>query len=110
MPQATELYEPVHPGEILAEEFLHPYELTARGLAKELGVEPAHVDEILEGGQRISADTALRLGRFFGTTAEFWLNLQTHYDLRMAERDQGTREGLEGIRSVSMRDLDPDET
>lgn len=110
MSQETELYEPMHPGAILAEEFMAPRELTAYELAQELGVDPGRIYKILRGERSITADTALRLGRFFDTTALLWLNFQAHYDLRMVERDEGTRQSLEGIRSVTTRDLEPDET
>lgn len=109
MSATDETYEPIHPGEILAEEFLKPYELTAYGLAQELGVNASRIYKIVEGERSITADTALRLGRFFDTTALLWLNLQAHYDLRMAEREEGTRESLERIRSVKERDREPRE-
>ena len=78
--------EPVTPGEILAEEFLAGFDLTQARVAKALGISPNRIAEIVHNRRRISADTALRLGLFFGTTPEFWLNLQTHYDLTMARR------------------------
>jgi addiction module HigA family antidote len=76
----------VAPGEILAEEFLAGYELTQARLARALGISPNRIAEIARNRRRISADTALRLGHFFGTTPEFWMNLQTHYDLKIARR------------------------
>lgn len=75
---------PVHPGEILKEEFLGPYEITQYRLAKDIDVPPRRINEIVHGKRAISPDTALRLSQFFGTTAQFWLNLQSHYDLEMA--------------------------
>jgi addiction module HigA family antidote len=78
--------DPVSPGEILREEFLAPLGLTAYRLARELHVQQTRISEILAGRRSISADTALRLARYFGTTPELWLNLQAHYDLVVAER------------------------
>lgn len=75
---------PVHPGEILAEEFLAPLEMSARALAAAIEVTPARVSDIIAGRRGITADTALRLGRYFGTTAQLWLNLQNNYDLKIA--------------------------
>lgn len=74
---------PIHPGSILEEEFLEPLGLSQNGLAKALGVPPRRINEIVHGKRRISADTALRLGRFFGTSAQMWVNLQAHYDLEV---------------------------
>lgn len=78
----------IHPGEHLAEE-LEALEMSASELARKLGVPPNRVTAILNGQRGITGDTALRLGHFFGTTAQFWLNLQTLYELRMAERKAG---------------------
>lgn len=75
---------PVHPGEILAEEFLAPLEMSARALASEINVTPARVSDIVAGRRGVTADTALRLARYFGTTAQFWLNLQSQFDLKTA--------------------------
>lgn len=72
---------PIHPGEILLEEFLEPLGVTQNRLAVSIGVPPRRINEIVHGKRRITADTALRLGRFFATSAQFWINLQTHYDL-----------------------------
>ncbi len=85
------IYPPVHPGEILDEEFLKPLEMTAYQLAKSIGVKPPRVYEIARGGRAVSADTALRLGRYFGTGPEFWLNLQSHYDLEVARDRAGEK-------------------
>jgi addiction module HigA family antidote len=79
--------EPTHPGEILLEEFLNPLKLSQYRLAKEISVPPRRINEIVHGKRSISADTALRLSRFFGTTDRFWLNLQAGYDLEV-ERDR----------------------
>jgi addiction module HigA family antidote len=77
----TDLLPPVHPGEILMEEFLGPMELSQYRLAKDIGVPPRRINEIVHGSRAITADTALRLARYFGTSARFWLNLQAQYDL-----------------------------
>ena len=75
---------PVHPGEILLEDFMKPLGITQYRLAKEMNIYPRRVNEIVHGKRAITADTALRLARFFGTSAEVWMNLQTHYDLEVA--------------------------
>lgn len=79
---------PIHPGEILAEE-LATLGVSANALARALDVPPNRVTEILNGKRAVTADTALRLARYFGTTAKFWMNLQQSYDLAIAERDHG---------------------
>jgi antitoxin HigA-1 len=84
---------PIHPGTILKEEFLEPMGVSAYALAKAIGVPRNRVTAILHGERAISADTALRLGRYFGMSAEFWLGLQTAYDLEMARREIGERLG-----------------
>ena len=81
--------KPPHPGEALKEEYLIPLGMSVNALAKELGVGAARLNEIVLGRRGVSADTALRLARYFGTTPEFWLNLQAFYDLRMAQRKTG---------------------
>jgi len=75
---------PVHPGEILMEDFLKPMGITQYRLAKSIGVPQRRIGEIVAGKRAITADTALRLARFFGTDAQSWMNLQTHYDLEIA--------------------------
>lgn len=77
----TRRLKPVHPGEILLEEFLKPMELTQNRLARELGVPPRRINEIVLGKRGITADTALRLARYFGMSPEFWLGLQMDYEL-----------------------------
>ena len=72
---------PIHPGEILQTEFLEPLGLSQNRLAREIGVPPRRINEIVHGKRAITADTALRLSKFFGTTAQLWLNLQSHYEL-----------------------------
>jgi antitoxin HigA-1 len=74
-----------HPGEVLREEYLGPLEMSARALAKALGVPANRITEIMRGDRDVSADTAIRLGRYFRTDARFWLNLQAAYDLSVAE-------------------------
>ncbi len=76
----------IHPGEILIEEFLKPLGITEYRLARNTGVPPRRINEIARGTRSITADTALRLSRFFGTTAQFWMNLQTRHDLAVSER------------------------
>jgi addiction module HigA family antidote len=80
-----------HPGEVLREEFLIPLGLSARALAKELGVPANRLTEIMRGARDVSADTAIRLGRYFRTDPRFWLNLQAAYDLSKAERAHSYR-------------------
>jgi addiction module HigA family antidote len=84
---AAKRLAPVHPGEILLEDFLVPLKLTQYALARGLNVPPRRINEIVHGKRAITADTALRLGRFFGTSERFWLNLQTIYDLEI-ERER----------------------
>jgi len=91
---------PVHPGEILLEDFLKPMEITRYRLAKSIGVPQRRVDEICAGKRAVTADTALRLARFFGTDAQSWMNLQGTYDLEVAEEKLADR--LE--REVTPRD------
>ena len=76
---------PIHPGEILREEFLEPMGISQYRLAKDISVPPRRINEIVHGKRSITADTALRLGRFFAMSPQFWLNLQTRYDLEMTE-------------------------
>ncbi len=75
----------IHPGEVLREEFLHPLEVSAYRLAKETFIPQTRVSEILKENRRVTADTALRLAKFFGTSAKFWLGLQNDYDLEEGE-------------------------
>jgi antitoxin HigA-1 len=77
---------PIYPGEVLLEEFIVPLGTNQHRVAVDIGVPPRRINEIVHGKRRITADTALRLGRYFGTTAQFWLNLQSRYDLD-AEQD-----------------------
>lgn len=82
---------PVHPGDVLMKEFVEPLNITRYKVAKGTGVPQRRIDEICSGSRGISADTALRLGRFFGVDARFWMNLQAHYDLEVAERESCKR-------------------
>lgn len=83
--------EPIHPGEILLEEFLEPLEISQYRLAKDINVDPRRIHAIVHGERGVTADTALRLARYFGTTARFWLNLQTQYDLEKQKDALGDR-------------------
>ncbi|MGV9857263.1 HigA family addiction module antitoxin [Gordonia sp. NPDC003425] len=81
----TDKIAPIHPGEVLMEDFIEGFGITQNKLAVSIGVPPRRINEIVHGKRAISADTALRLGKYFGTSAQFWLNLQSHYDLDLAE-------------------------
>ncbi len=76
--------QPIHPGEILMEEFLKPLGISQYRTAKDIGVQPTRINQIVKGKAGISADTALRLGRYFGMSAQFWVNAQAYYDLETA--------------------------
>ncbi|MGH6905376.1 MAG: HigA family addiction module antitoxin [Geminicoccaceae bacterium] len=91
-------FAPVTPGEVLSEEFLKEYGLSQNQLARAIGISPNRIAEIVGNRRRITADTALRLGLYFGNSPEFWLNLQTHYDLKLA-RGQLSPEAAERIRA-----------
>jgi len=82
---------PIHPGEILVEEFLKPMSISQYRLAKDISVPPRRINEIVHGDRCITANTALRLGRYFGVSPQFWLNLQTHFDLAHEEDRLGIR-------------------
>jgi len=90
---------PVHPGEILLEEFLQPLGVSQYQLAKAIDVPARRINEIVHGQRRITADTALRLSRYFGTSERFWVNLQARYDLETEKDRLGTE--LDGIRPLS---------
>ncbi len=81
----TKQLPPIHPGEILLDEFIKPMGITQYRLAKDISVPPRRINEIVHGKRSISADTALRLGRFFGVSPQFWLNLQNRFDLEVME-------------------------
>ena len=90
----------IHPGEILQEEFLDPFDITAYRLAKEIKIPQTRISQILQGRRRITADTALRLSEFFGNSAQFWLGLQDDYDLE-EEREKIGNE-LSGIQRMKV--------
>jgi addiction module HigA family antidote len=96
---ADTIMGPVHPGEILLEEFLRPLDMSQYQLAKEIAVSARRINEIVHGQRRISADTALRLSRFFGTSERFWINLQSRYDLEVEKDRLG--DALDGIRPLT---------
>ena len=79
----------IHPGEVLQEEFLVPLEISAYRLSKDIGIPQTRVSEIIKGNRRITADTALRLSQYFGTTAKFWLGLQDDYDIEEGYKEMG---------------------
>lgn len=89
---------PVHPGEILLEEFLEPMGISQYRLAKDISVPPRRINEIVHGLRGISADTALRLALYFGSSERFWLNLQTRYDLEVEKERLGDRLDAEVLR------------
>jgi addiction module HigA family antidote len=82
-----EVFAPVTPGEMLKEEFLAGYGMSQNQLAKAIGISPNRIAEIVNNRRRITADTALRLGLFFGNSPEYWMNLQAHYDLKLARQN-----------------------
>lgn len=82
---------PVHPGEVLLVEFLEPLAISQYRLARDISVPPRRINEIVHGTRAVTADTALRLGRYFGTSAQFWLNLQSRYDLDVEQEKLGAR-------------------
>jgi addiction module HigA family antidote len=94
----TNKMRPIHPGEVLREEFLKPMGITAHALAMDLKVPAPRINDIVRERRSITPDTALRLARCLGTTPQFWLNLQTSYDLKVAEREIGTRIEQEVVR------------
>jgi addiction module HigA family antidote len=89
MSRKTKVISPIHPGETLAEDFLKPLGLSANRLAMELLVPATRISDIVRGRRAISADTALRLARYFGTTPQFWMNLQANYDLETVQDARG---------------------
>jgi addiction module HigA family antidote len=93
--------DPIHPGEVLMEEFIEPLDITQNKVAVAIGVSPRRINEIVHGKRRITADTALRLGRYFATSEMFWVNLQNRYDLEI-ERDSlgDTLDGIQPLRSA----------
>ncbi len=102
-PRAAKL-PPVLPGEVLFEEFLNPLGISQYRLAKEISVPPRRINEIIHGTRAITADTALRLARYLGTSAAFWLNLQTHHDLEVQKDKLGKRLEREIPRHATQQD------
>ena len=90
----------IHPGVVLKEEFLDPMNVTAYRLAKEIGIQQTRISQIINGNRSITADTAIRLSLFFGTSEEFWMNLQREYDLRRVRLEKGDE--LNRIRRFEM--------
>lgn len=91
----SDLIEPIHPGEVLMEDFIEGFGITQNKLAIAIGVPPRRVNEIVHGKRGITADTAIRLARYFGTSEELWMNLQSNYELRLERR--ALREQVEAI-------------
>lgn len=87
----TPKFDPIHPGEILMEEFMEPMSLSQYRVAKDVGVPPVRIHEIVHGKRAVTADTALRLARYFGTSDRFWMNLQVRYDLEVEKDRLGER-------------------
>lgn len=92
--------EPIHPGEILKHDFMDPFGLSATALARAIGVTPARVNEIVRGRRGITAETALRLARYFGTDARSWLNLQDRYELDIVARNKA-----DALRAIRPREV-----
>ena len=92
--------KPIHPGEVLMLDFLEPLGVTQHRLAVSIGVPPRRINEIVHGKRRISADTALRLARYFGTSERFWINLQSRYDLDIERDNLGSK--LEAITPLAV--------
>jgi len=90
----------IHPGEILIEEFLIPLEITAYRLSKDIGIPQTRLSEIVKGNRRITADTALRLSKYFGNSAKFWLGLQDDFDIEEQQDEKGTE--LNSIKHFSL--------
>jgi addiction module HigA family antidote len=101
MEMTEDEFAPVTPGEMLKAEFLAEYGLSQNYLAKAIGISPNRIAEIVNNRRRITADTALRLSLYFGNSPEFWMNLQTHYDLKMARRNLKPEE-VEGSRRCGL--------
>ncbi|HKY99880.1 MAG TPA: HigA family addiction module antitoxin [Rhabdochlamydiaceae bacterium] len=97
----TDKLSPIHPGEVLLEEFIKPMQLSQNRLAIDIGVDARRINEIVLGKRAVTADTALRLSRFFGNSPQFWLGLQTQYDLDIAEDHLGKRLDRE-VRPLAM--------
>lgn len=101
MPRRPQKLPPVHPGKVLREEFLTPLGLSQYRLARDTSVPPRRINDIVRGTRAITADTALRLARYFGTTERFWMNLQAHYDLEVEKERLGDRLAREVTKRAS---------
>ena len=97
---ASKKLPPIHPGEILLEEFLKPMGISQYRLSKDIGVPPRRINEIVHGKRAITADTALRLARYFRTSERFWMNLQSRYDLEL-EKDKLGRRLIEEVQPIT---------
>ncbi len=100
MTEFMERLDNIHPGEVLQEEFLYPLEISAYRLSKDIGIPQTRVSEIIKGRRRITADTALRLGRYFGNSPKFWLGLQNDYDIE--EEVQLKKDELDKIPKINV--------
>ncbi|MFT2815720.1 HigA family addiction module antitoxin [Leifsonia sp. A12D58] len=96
----NDLIEPIHPGEILMADFIEGFGITQNKLAVSIGVPPRRINEIVHGKRGITADTAIRLARYFGTSEEFWMNLQSNYELRLERR--ALREKIAAIKPLKV--------
>ena len=96
--ESVDRIEPIHPGEVLMEDFIKGFGVTQHRVAVAIGVPPRRINEIVHGSRGVSADTALRLGRYFGTSAQFWFNLQSQYGLDVAQ--DGLAEQIEAITPI----------
>jgi addiction module HigA family antidote len=92
--------DPIHPGEVLMDDFITGFGITQHKLAVAVGVPPRRINEIVHGKRRVTADTALRLAKYFGTSAEFWMNLQSHYDLRLERRNVAAIDAIQPLQSA----------
>lgn len=106
----TDLIEPIHPGEILMEDFIDGFGITQNKLAVSIGVPPRRINEIVHGKRGITADTAIRLARYFGTSEEFWMNLQSNYELRIERRVLRDKVAAITPLEVASAIREPDET
>ncbi len=100
---ASKRLPPIHPGEILLEEFLKPMDISQYRLSKDIGVPPRRINEIVHGKRSITAGTALRLARYFGTSERFWMNLQSRYDLEL-EKDKLGRRLIDEVQPIARAD------
>lgn len=104
---STPKLAPVHPGEILLEEFIKPLGISQYRLCKDISVQPRRINQIVHGDRAVTAETALRLSRYFGTSERFWMNLQTRYDLEMEKDRLGGRLVAE-VKELGSKEVAPD--